>query len=113
MHELSLCRSILDIINEHLSGRAIRCVKKINLDIGRLTAIDHAALRFGFEVVSKGTLAETAILEIADIDGEALCDTCQKTVKLKRYGDACPSCGHFSLTITKGDELRVAFMEVD
>ena len=64
MHELSLCRNIFDIINEHLTGHKVTRVKKINLNIGRLTGIAHAALRFSYELLSKGTMAEAASLEI-------------------------------------------------
>ncbi|MCX7117352.1 MAG: hydrogenase maturation nickel metallochaperone HypA [Legionellales bacterium] len=113
MHELSLCRTVLDIINDHVSGTDYKQVKKITLDIGQLAAVDQAALRFSFDVVTKGTLAEHALLEIIEIEGMAFCDFCQKTVKLKRYDDACPSCGHFSLTVTQGEELRVKCMEVE
>lgn len=113
MHELSLCRSILDIVNEHIDGKNCRRVKRISLEIGQLAAVDELALRFGFEVLSKGTLAEQAILDIIEIEGKALCDTCLKTVKLKNYYDACQTCGHCSLTITQGEELRVKFLEIE
>ncbi len=113
MHELSLCQTILNIINDHVSGKNYNCVKKISLNIGQLVAVDPAALRFGFDVVAKGTLAEKALLDIIEVEGKATCDICQKTVKLKRYYDACPTCGNFSLTITQGEELRVQFIEVE
>lgn len=113
MHELSLCRSILDIVNEHITGKKCTSVKRISLEIGQLAAVDKSALRFGFEAISKGTIAERATLDIIEVEGEALCDTCQKTVKLKHYYDACQTCGHFSLTITQGEELRVKFMEIE
>lgn len=113
MHELSLCRAIIDIVNEHVAGKNCKRVKKINLEIGQLAGVDESALRFGFEAITKDTIAEHAVLEITEVEGQALCDTCQKTVKLKRYYDACQTCGHFLLAITQGEELRVKFMEVE
>ena len=94
-------------------GKNCNRVKKINLEIGQLTGVDESALRFGFEAITKGTIAEHAVLGLIEIEGQALCDTCQKTVKLKHYYDACQTCGHFSLTITQGEELRVKSMEVE
>jgi len=88
-------------------------VKKISLAIGQLAAVDPEALRFSFDVVTQGTVAEAAFLDIIEIEGEAFCASCQKTVKIKRYYDACKTCGHFSLTITQGEELRVMCMEVE
>ena len=113
MHEFSLCRAIIDIINKHVAGKNCNYVKKISLEVGQLAGVDESALRFGFEAITKGTIAEHSILDIIGIEGRAICDTCQKTVKLKHYYDACQTCGHFSLTITHGEELRVKFMEIE
>lgn len=112
MHELTLCQRIMSIINEYSRGKNYHRVKKIVLEIGQLAAVDEEALRFGFDVVAKGTLAEGAILDVIEIEGQAICDACQKTGKLKHYYDACQNCGHYSLTITQGEELRVSCMEV-
>ena len=113
MHELSLCHAIIGIINEHIAERHCVRVLKVVLEIGQLAAVDPSALRFGFEAATKGTIIEQAILEIIEIEGEALCEPCQKTVKLDQYYDPCPLCGNFSLTITQGEALRVQSMEVE
>ena len=112
MHELSLCRSLLAIINDHLADRPFKCIKKVTLDIGQLAAVDEYALRFGFEIVTKGTLAEGAILDINTVEGLAICNACHQCVKLENYYDACQNCGQFSLTVTQGEELRIQSMEV-
>ena len=111
MHELSLCRTIIEIINEHVSEKNCRRVKKIVLEMGQLAAIDEAALRFGFDVICKETIAKCAILEILVVEARAICDACQKTVTLNQYYDACGICGHFSLSVIQGDELRIKFIE--
>ncbi len=113
MHELSLCRTMLDMINEHVSNRNCRRVKKVVLEIGQLATVDEAALRFGFDVICKGTIAEQAILEMMTVEAQARCDHCQKTVKLQHYYDACENCGHFSLSVLQGDELRIKWIEVE
>lgn len=112
MHELSLCRSLLDIINEHIAGKPVKCVYKVTLEVGQLAAVDESALRFGFEMTTKGTLAESAILDIITVEGQAICNTCHQCVKLENYYDACQNCGQFSLTVTQGEELRIQSMEV-
>lgn len=112
MHELSLCRSLFDIINEHVAGKPFKCVKKVTLEVGQLVAIDESTLRFGFDIIAKGTLAEGAVLDIITIEGQAICNACQQCVKLENYYDACQNCGQFSLTVTQGEELRIQSMEV-
>jgi hydrogenase nickel incorporation protein HypA/HybF len=112
MHELSLCRALLDIITEHTAGKRCNRVKKVTLEIGQLAAVDESALRFGFDAISKGTLAEHADLEIITRAGQAICESCQKTVTLQHYFDPCQSCGQFTLKITQGEEMRVKSLEI-
>ena len=113
MHELSLCRAILDIIDEHVAGKEFKRIKRIGLEIGQLAGVDESALRFGFEAITKGTRAERADLTIIEVEGQAICETCQKTVAMKHYYDACQICGQFSLTVIQGEELRLKFMEME
>lgn len=112
MHELSLCRTIIEIIQDHLSGIESPRVTKIVLEIGELAAVDEVALRFSFDAVAKNTVAHGAILDIILVEGQAMCAVCQKGFRLRRYYDACPRCGNASLSVMRGDELRVKSMEV-
>ena len=113
MHELSLCRTIIDIINDHVSSKQNHRVTKVSVEVGQLIAVDPEALRFSFDIVTKGTIAEKAVLDIVEVEGQAICDFCKKKVTLKRYYDPCQTCGHFALTVTQGEELRVTSMEVE
>lgn len=112
MHELSLCRNLLATINEHAVGKDIKCIKKVTLSIGQLAAVNEDALRFGFEMATKGTFAEGAVLEIITIEAQAICNACHQCVKLENYYDACQRCGQFSLTVTQGESLYIQSMEV-
>ena len=112
MHELGLCKSILDIIDSSSVGHQFSCIKKIHLEIGALLAVDKRAMIFCFEVIAKNTKAKDALLEIININGEALCEDCKQIVKVQQYSDSCSNCGSFYLTIIQGEELRVKSMEV-
>ncbi|KTD49092.1 hydrogenase nickel incorporation protein HypA [Legionella rubrilucens] len=110
MHELWVCKSILDIIRENAIEKKFTRVKKIILELGQLVAIEKDALIFSFNVITEGTVAENAALHIIDIPGEARCESCKKRVPLRRYYDACPVCGSHSLKITQGEEFSVKSM---
>lgn len=112
MHELWICRNILEIIKESASGKACTQIKVIHLEIGELVAVEKSSLLFGFEVISKGTIAEDAILKFIDIPGQAWCVVCKNVIKISRYDQACKFCGNCSLSIMKGEELRIKSMEV-
>lgn len=112
MHEITLCKTMLEMVLHHLTGKKSLLVKKICLEVGLLTCIDVPALRFGFEVVCQGTAAEHAVLEIVTVSGQAQCTKCNLLIEIENYYDPCPSCGQMPLTVIKGDELRLKSMEV-
>lgn len=112
MHELSLCRSLLNILTVHSAKLGFKHIKGIYLEIGMLAMVEKSALQFNFDILKKHTIAEQAFLIFIDIPGEAFCNFCQKKVKLTQYHEACPNCDQFSLTITRGLELRVKSLEV-
>lgn len=113
MHELWLCKSILEIIKQKALEKKCTRVNKIVLEIGSLAAIDKSALNFSFNIATEGTLFQNATLEIIDIPGEAFCESCQKLGPLQQYYDACQICGSHALKITQGEELRVQSMVVE
>ncbi|CAM2921637.1 hydrogenase nickel incorporation protein HypA [Legionella steigerwaltii] len=113
MHELWICKSILEIIKQKAAATQCTRVKKIILEIGQLAAIEKNALIFGFNVITEGTIAENAELHIIDIPGEALCESCQKRSPLQQYYDACQVCGSHALKVIHGEELQIKSMVVE
>ncbi|MCE0723219.1 MULTISPECIES: hydrogenase maturation nickel metallochaperone HypA [Legionella] len=113
MHELWLCQSILEIIKENTAKKGHAQVKKVILEIGQLAAVEKNALIFSFNIASKGTVAENAVLEIIDVPAEAFCESCKKVVPLRQYYEECAACGSHSLEILQGEELRVQSMVVE
>ncbi len=113
MHELWLCRSILEIIEQNARAKKCTRVRKVVLEIGELIAVEKNSLIFSFNVITTGTIAENATLQIIEVPGEAQCGSCQKKVPLRHYYDECQRCGSRLLKVTQGEELRVKSMEVE
>ncbi|STY29910.1 hydrogenase nickel incorporation protein HypA [Legionella wadsworthii] len=113
MHELWLCRNILEIIKQKANTTQCTRIKKIVLEIGQLAAIEKKSLMFCFNLIAAGTLAEHAELLIVETPGEAICESCQKRSPLTQYYDACRNCGSHALKVVQGEELRVKSMEVE
>ncbi len=113
MHELSLCESVMQILEDNARLKGYNRVKTLWLEIGELSCVEADALRFSFEVVSRGTLAEGATLEIITVPGLAWCLPCGKHVAVKQRFDACPVCGNFPLQVSGGDEMKIKELEVD
>ena len=113
MHEMSLCESILRILETNAESQHFDKVKTVWLEIGTFSGVELEAMRFGFEVVAKGTLAEDAKLEIIEVSGKAWCLQCEKPVTVKQRYDACPTCGGYQLQITDGEQMRIKELEVE
>ncbi len=72
MHELSIARSILDVVQKHLPAGETRGVKSVKLEVGRLAGITPESLGFCFDAASVGTIVHGAKLEIDPVSGDEL-----------------------------------------
>ena len=112
MHEMALCENILQVLEEQAVEQNYAAVKTVWLEIGPLAGVELEALRFSFDAVANGTLADQAELVIVETRGEAWCRSCAKTVLIRQRFDACPHCGGYELQVTGGEELRIKELEV-
>jgi hydrogenase nickel incorporation protein HypA/HybF len=112
MHEMALAEGMLQLVEDGARRNAAQAVKAVWLDIGALAQVEVGALRFCFDAVSRGTLAEGARLEIVATPGMAWCMPCGERVAIERRGDACPRCGSYQLQVVEGEDMRVREIEV-
>ena len=113
MHEMSLCESILQTLEQQAPVQNFRKVKTVWLEIGALAGVEIDALRFNFDIVIRGSLAEAAKLEIIKIPGQAWCLPCGRNVAVQQLYDECPLCGSHQLQVTGGDQMRIKELEVE
>ncbi len=108
MHELGITRNIVSIVAEHAGDRR---VKRVALEIGRLSAVMPDAIRFCFDVCSKDTPLEGAELEIHEIPGRGRCLECGAELELNEPFGRC-ECGSVRIECIGGEELKIKEMEV-
>jgi hydrogenase nickel incorporation protein HypA/HybF len=108
MHELGITQNIVSIVSGHARGAR---VTRVSLEIGKLSAVVPDAIRFCFDVCSKGTELENAHLEIIEIPGRLKCQDCQKLTETNQVYGPC-ECGSWNTTPVAGRELRVKEMEL-
>lgn len=112
MHEMSLCESVLHLIEESAESNHFSKVKTVWLEVGSLAAVETEAMRFNFDLIMKGTLVEGARLELIEIPATAWCAACEKDVEISQRYDSCPYCGRAGLPLSSGDEMRIRELEV-
>jgi len=107
LHEISLLENVKEILQDHAKSQNFNRVKKITLEIGELSCVEPDALRFGFDVVMKDTLAENAELIITKLEGLGICDKCKEQVSLATLYDPCTLCGNPFVTVIQGSEMKI------
>lgn len=112
MHEMSLVESVREIVEATARANGADRVRVVRLRIGRLATVEPEALRFCFDVVMKGSVAEGARLEIEATPGAAWCWDCSAPVTIGALTEACPACGGHRLEVTGGTEMRVHELEL-
>lgn len=113
MHEISLCEGIVRILEQEARRQKFHKINRVRLEVGALAIVEIEALRFGFDVVSHGTLAEGADLVIIEKPAAAWCLMCMQPVKIQQRYDPCPRCGAYKLQITAGEDLKIKDLEVE
>jgi len=113
MHEMGVATQIIEIaassIPDELKGVQ---VAKINLKIGKLSAIVSDSLRFCFEVAAKETLLSGAVLNIEEIPVVAKCRECQAEWTISTPAFSCEECGSGSIDVISGRELDIVSIEL-
>jgi hydrogenase nickel incorporation protein HypA/HybF len=110
---MSLAEGVLQLIEDAARQQGFARVRSVWLEIGRLAAVDAEAMRFCFDVVTRGSIAEGSRLEIIATPGSAWCMKCSQSVAVEQLYDPCPLCGSHQLQVSGGTEMRVKELEVD
>jgi hydrogenase nickel incorporation protein HypA/HybF len=111
MHELPITEGILKIATDAAGGRPITT---IHLVVGELSSIVDDSVQFYFDMLSKGTAAEGAVLDFQRRPATIMCWDCSRSFEARApLPPVCPHCGSTRLQVTGGRELRVESIEVD
>jgi hydrogenase nickel incorporation protein HypA/HybF len=112
MHEMALAEGVLQVIEDSARQQEFGSVTAIWLEIGELSGVEIESMRFCFDAVTRGSLAEGARLEIIATPGTGWCMHCAESVSLHEVYGACPKCGTYQVQVTGGTEMRVKELEV-
>lgn len=108
MHELAVTQSIVDVVREHAGDAQVASVR---LRVGRLSGVIPQAVRFCFELVTRGTTLRNAALVIDEQPGVGHCGGCDTDIALADLILLCP-CGSSDVGVVSGRALTVVSIEV-
>ena len=111
MHEVSIMTEALRMAVIAAKSAGASRVLKLRLRIGSLSGVVPESLRFAFDVVCHGTMAEGATLEIEMVQAACWCGTCQAEFECADFFNECSRCHNPSGELRRGRELEIASVE--
>src|SRR5688572_20947205 len=108
MHELGIVSQVVDLASSRANGARVR---RLVLEIGKLSLVMPDAVRFCWDVAAKGTALDGSALDIVLVDGKGKCRACGDEVPLEKPLGRC-GCGSSDLEWIAGMDVRIAKMEV-
>jgi len=104
--------SALAIVSREAASHGAARVERVTLRVGAISGVEPEALRFAFEALSPGTVAEGAQLDIDLVPARAHCAECDKDFTIESgFLFECPVCRAFSGDVRSGRELDLARLE--
>lgn len=107
-----MTQNLLDIALSRAAEAKAGRITRINVTIGELAGAMPECVRFYFDVLSKGTPAEEAVLNLTSIPARLHCRQCRADFHPEDLPWLCPKCGSLSVEITGGQELYIESLEV-
>lgn len=111
MHEIGYVESLLPVLETRAEGRT---VTGIGVRAGVLHRLVDSSFQQAFEMVTAGTIAEAAAVELEQIPVDVTCRVCDDVSTADQQLALCPRCGSTEVVNANGDEFTlhwVAFAE--
>ena len=113
MHELSICQSMLRIVDATMTEHPGARVQRIFLDVGMGSTVEPSLLREAFEIATAGGPHEGAELVINEIPLVGRCRSCGNAFEYREIALGCPECESTAIEIVSGMELDIRELEID
>jgi hydrogenase nickel incorporation protein HypA/HybF len=113
MHELSIAGYLLEAVSAHAQQIGARRVLAINLIVGERAGVADDSLRFSFELLASGTLAENAQINTRHTPLRFHCDPCADDYAPEGEDFRCPRCGTVGQVADNGSGLVIESIEVE
>ncbi len=114
MHEASIAQHIIEQVSERIENGTLPArIEKINLKIGKMTAVVPENLCFMFGVLSRDTVLANVKLDITEIPVRCRCRACNAEYEAEEMNFWCRECGSPEVTIISGREMVIDSVEVE
>ena len=113
MHELAICQSLIDQVEDIALERKAQSVIVIVIGIGALSGVESQLLKNAYPIASAGTVAEDAELVIEHLPIKVKCTQCGSESEALPNKLICKQCGDWRTTLLSGDEMMLMSVELE
>jgi hydrogenase nickel incorporation protein HypA/HybF len=108
VHEFGLCEGVLETVCRRAVGRPVR---RVRVRAGIRHAVDPQSMAQAFRLVSQGTEAADATVEVVTVPARLTCRACGATAETTDLLAVCGRCHSDDVELHGGDELVLESIE--
>jgi hydrogenase nickel incorporation protein HypA/HybF len=112
MHELSIAQEMLKVALDYAAKNNARKITQLNVEMSAAADESEDSLRFHFENSTRGTIAESARVEISCAAARAKCFECSNEFDLEEIAE-CPQCSSPRVRMLPHDEFTLISIDVE
>ncbi len=113
MHELGIAEQMLKIALDYAAKNNAKRITTFNVEMSAAMDESEDSLRFHFENLTRGTMAEGARVEISRVPVQAKCLECGNEFDWEAQDQVCPRCSSPHLRAVLHDEFRLASIDIE
>ncbi|MCR6629135.1 MAG: hydrogenase maturation nickel metallochaperone HypA [Magnetospirillum sp.] len=111
MHEATVVGSLVSLLCDQAALHHLAAIRRVTLKVGRLAAVEPAALAACFDILAEDTPAAGAELVIEAVPIRVRCRDCDRESAVENFDFHCSYCQGSRLDIVAGRELRIESIE--
>lgn len=113
MHELYATQAILEKALAKAAEQHASQITDLYLVVGEISSYSDESVRFYWDEICKGTIAEKASLHFRRVPAEMQCMACFTKYQPQAGEIVCPNCGSNGARILQGEEFYMEALDVD
>ena len=113
MHELGIAQDMLRIAIEYATQNQAKRITALNIEMSMAADESEDSLRFHFEHLARGTLADGARIEIIRVPMRASCLDCANEFDFSTDSAGCPRCQSTRVRPLPQDEFKLTSIDVE
>lgn len=113
MHELYATQAILEKAITKAAEQDAKRITHLYLVVGEISTYSDDSVQFYWDEISKGTVAENAVLHFRHVLAEMQCMACFTKYHPPAGEIVCPNCGSNGAKIIGGEEFYLEALDVE